>query len=355
MKVLITGTDGYIGAVVPEAVEARGHTVLGVDTGFHRAGWLYHDAAHRPRTLTKDIRLIDEADLEGVDAIVHMAELSNDPVGQLDPSVTYDINHLGSVRLAELAKRCGVERFVYTSSCSVYGIATEATVDETSPTNPQTAYAVSKTMVERDLAALADDDFSPVFLRNATAYGASPRMRFDIVINNLSGLAWTIGDIRMESDGTPWRPFVHIRDIATSIACALDAPREVVHAEIFNVGSSGANYQIREIAELVGEQFPDCRISLAEGGGPDTRSYRVDFDKINETLPGFSCAWDARRGIAELRAVFESIAMSADVFEWRGYTRLKQIRHLLDTGQIDDRFYWIARHGAEESAGAVAA
>jgi nucleoside-diphosphate-sugar epimerase len=343
MKVLVTGTDGYIGAVVPEIVTAHGHEVTGVDTGFHRAGWLFHDPAPRPPALTKDIRLIDEEDLAGFDAVVHMAELSNDPVGQLDPGVTYEINHAGSVRLATLAKRAGVERFVYTSSCSVYGIATEATVTEESPTNPQTAYAVSKTLVERDLAALADDSFSPVFLRNATAYGASPRMRFDIVINNLSGLAWTIGEIRMESDGTPWRPFVHIRDIATSIACALDAPRELVHSEIYNVGSSDANYQIRDIAEIVGEVFTGCRVSLAEGGGPDTRSYRVSFDKINERLPGFSCAWDARSGTAELRSVFEAIDMSAETFEWRGYTRLKQIEHLRRTGQIDEHFYWTTR------------
>jgi nucleoside-diphosphate-sugar epimerase len=341
MRVLVTGTEGYIGAVVPGVLAERGHDVLGVDTGFHRAGHLYRNGTPvTPRTLSKDIRDLTEDDLEGIDAIVHMAELSNDPVGQLNPDITYDINHRGSLHLAALAKLRGVERYVYTSSCSVYGIAEQDTVDELSPTNPQTAYAVCKTMVERDVGAMADDGFTPVFLRNATAYGASPRMRFDIVLNNLSGLAWTRREIRMESDGSPWRPFVHIRDIAKSIACALEAPREVVHGEIFNVGSSAANYQVRDIAEIVGAEFPGCTVSFAPGGGPDTRSYRVSFDKINDRLPGFSCDWDAQRGAQELHSVFERISMTAGDFEWRGFTRLKQIRYLLDTGQIDERFFW---------------
>ena len=343
MRVLVTGTEGYIGAVVPPVLFERGHDVLGVDAGFHRAGFLYRNGSPAtPMTLSKDIRHLTADDLDGVDAIVHMAELSNDPVGQLNPDITYDINHRGSLHLASLAKQVGIERFVYTSSCSVYGIAEQDTVDESSPTNPQTAYAVCKTLVERDLGEMADDSFSPVFLRNATAYGASPRMRFDIVLNNLSGLAWTTREIRMESDGTPWRPFVHIRDIASSIACALDAPRDVIHGEIFNVGSSSANYQVREIAEIVGAEFPDCRVTFAAGSGPDTRSYRVSFDKINDLLPGFACEWDARRGAAELHEVFERIALSEGDFEWRGFTRLKQIQYLLGTRQIDDRFFWTA-------------
>ena len=341
LKVLVTGTEGYIGAVVPTVLVERGHEVVGVDVGFHKAGYLFHDpVAITPLTLPKDIRHLNEDDLVGVDAIVHMAELSNDPVGQLNPEITYEINHKGSLHLARLAQRVGIERFVYTSSCSVYGIATEATVDESSATNPQTAYAVCKTLVERDVGAMAGDEFTPTFLRNATAYGASPRMRFDIVLNNLSGLAWTTGQIRMESDGSPWRPFVHIRDIARSIACALEAPREVVHNEIFNVGNSRANYQIREIAEIVGGEFPDCSVTLAPGGGPDTRSYRVSFDKINDLLPGFSCDWDAELGARELHGIFERIAMTAQDFEWRGFTRLKQIEYLTETGQLDGGFFW---------------
>ena len=341
MRVLVTGTEGYIGAVVPSVLAQRGHEVVGVDAGFHRAGFLYaNGAATAPSTLLKDIRHLTEDDLRGFGAVVHMAELSNDPVGQLNPEITYDINHGGSLHVARLARAVGVDRFVYTSSCSVYGIAEQEVVDETSPTSPQTAYAVCKTMVERDVGAMADESFSPTFLRNATAYGASPRMRFDIVLNNLSGLAWTTREIRMESDGTPWRPFVHIRDIAQAIACTLEAPREAVHNEIFNVGSSEANYQVREIAEIVGAEFPGCSVTFAEDGGPDTRSYRVSFDKIRQALPRFQCEWDARRGAKELHAVFERIAMTEDDFNWRGFTRLKQIEYLLRTGQIDDRFFW---------------
>ncbi|MFN0153523.1 MAG: SDR family oxidoreductase [Gaiella sp.] len=342
MNVFVTGTEGYVGAVVPGALIERGHEVIGCDTGFHKAGYLYRNgAAQTPRTLAKDIRDVTAEDLAGVDVIVHMAELSNDPVGQLNPQITYDINHLGSLHLARLARQIGIERFVYMSSCSVYGIAEQELVDETSPTNPQTAYAVCKTLVERDLSEMAGDDFSPVSLRNATAYGASPRMRFDIVLNNLSALAWTVKEIRMESDGTPWRPFVHIRDMARAIACAVEAPRELIHNEIYNVGSSTANYQVREIAQIVADEFPGCELTFAPGGGPDTRSYRVSFDKINSRLPGFTCEWDAVKGAAELHEVFERIAMSADDFGWRGYTRLKQIKYLLDTGQIDADFRWL--------------
>lgn len=340
MRILVTGTEGYIGAVVPSALAARGHEVVGVDSGLHRAGFLFRDGAETtPKTLLKDIRLLDEHDVGGFDAIVHMAELSNDPVGQLNQEITYEINHRGSIHLAQIAKRVGIPRFVYTSSCSVYGIAEQDVVDEQSPTNPQTAYAVCKTLVERDVGAMADDSFSPTFLRNATAYGASPRMRFDIVLNNLSGLAWTEGAIRMTSDGTPWRPFVHIRDIARSIVCTLEAPRDLVHGEIFNVGSSDANYRVREIAEIVSAEFPGCQLTMAEGGGADTRSYRVSFDKI-AALPGFSCDWDAQKGAHELHQVFERIDMTTADFTWRGFTRLEQIQYLLRTGQIDDRFFW---------------
>jgi nucleoside-diphosphate-sugar epimerase len=308
---------------------------LGVDTGFYADGLLY--GATGP-TRRKDIRLLDEADLEGVEAVVHLAELSNDPVGQLSPTITYEINHEGSVRLAELAKAQGVTRFVYTSSCSVYGVAS-GTVDETSPVDPQTAYAICKTLVERDVGLLADDNFSPTFLRNATAFGASPRMRFDIVLNNLAGLAWTTGEIRMTSDGTPWRPLVHGLDIADAIARALDAPRERVHGEVLNVGSTQQNYRIREVAEIVGETFTGCRVSFGEPSG-DNRSYRVEFDKICDVLPGYACAWDARGGAQQLFDVFTKIDMSRDTFEFRAFTRLAQLEHLLQRGMIDERFFW---------------
>ena len=339
MRVLVTGTDGYIGCLLPRALIDRGHDVIGVDTGFHRAGWLYNGVERTAETITKDIRTIAAADLAGVDAVVHLAELSNDPVGELAPKITYEINHAGSVRLARLAKAAGVQRFVYTSSCSVYGVATQEKVDETSAVNPQTAYADCKVRVERDVAALADDTFVPTFLRNATAFGASPRMRFDIVLNNLCGHAWTSRLIKMESDGTPWRPFIHIRDICKAIALTLEAPADRVRGEIFNVGDSDSNYRVRDIAEIVADVFPGSELRLGANGA-DNRSYRVSFDKIRETLPAFSCDWDARRAAEELRGVFERIDLDRETFEYRGYTRLKQIQFLLSTGQIGEDFYW---------------
>ncbi|HCF27843.1 MAG TPA: NAD-dependent dehydratase, partial [Cyanobacteria bacterium UBA11049] len=294
MKVLVTGTEGYIGSLLPSLLMQRGHEVIGVDTGFYKVGWLYHGTEVTAKTLNKDIRHITAEDLQGVEAIVHMAELSNDPTGQLSPNITYDINHKGSVRLASLAKTAGIRRFVYMSSCSVYGVATEGDVTEETPVNPQTAYAECKTLVERDLQAMADDSFSPTFLRNATAFGASPRMRFDIVLNNLAGLAWTTKEIKMTSDGTPWRPLVHALDICKAIVCSLEAPRDIVHNQIFNVGDTSNNYQVREIAEIVAQIFTGCQLSFGQNGS-DNRSYRVSFDKINKTLPGFKCEWNAQR------------------------------------------------------------
>ena len=341
MKVLVTGTEGYLGSLLAPVLLAEGHDVLGVDTGFYKAGWLYNGTPATPLTLNKDIRHLTVEDLAGVDAIVHMAELSNDPLGQLAPTITYEINHLGSVHLAQLAKQAGVSRFVYMSSCSVYGVATGADVTEESATNPQTAYAECKTYVERDVSAMADDTFSPTFMRNATAFGASPRMRFDIVLNNLAGLAWTTREIAMTSDGTPWRPLVHGLDIAKSITCALAAPRDVVHNEVFNVGDTAQNYQVREIAQAVADVFPDCKLSFGDSSG-DNRSYRVSFEKINTQLPGFSCEWSASRGAQQLADLFGRIAMTAETFESRGFTRLKQLEHLIATSQIDEKFYWTA-------------
>ena len=341
MKILVTGTEGYLGSLLAPVLIGAGHDVTGVDTGFYKVGWLYNGTPVTARTLNTDIRLLTTADLEGIDAVVHMAELSNDPLGQLAPTITYEINHLASVKLATLAKEAGVERFVYMSSCSVYGVATGADVTEESPTNPQTAYAECKTYVERDVSAMADDTFSPTFMRNATAFGASPRMRFDIVLNNLAGLAWTTREIAMTSDGTPWRPLVHGLDIAKAIRCTLDAPRDVVHNQIFNVGDTSQNYQVREIAEAVADVFTDCKLSFGDNGG-DNRSYRVSFEKINTTLPGFACEWDAARGAQQLFDLFTRIDMSAETFESRGFTRLKQLEHLIRTSQIDERFFWTA-------------
>ena len=338
MKVLVTGTDGYLGCLLAPELVRDGHQVVGLDTGFYKFGWLYNGLDTTPFTLVKDLRRVTADDLEGVDAIVHMAELSNDPLGQLSPTITYEINHQGSVRLAQLAKQVGISRFVYMSSCSVYGVA-DGEVDESSPVDPQTAYAECKTLVERDLTAMADDSFSPTFMRNATAFGASPRQRFDIVLNNLSGLAWTTGKITMTSDGSPWRPLVHGLDIAQAIRCVLDAPRDLVHNEIFNVGSSEQNYRVREIAEIVAREFPGCVVDFGDAGG-DNRSYRVSFEKIANKLPGFACQWDAVKGAAQLHQVFRTIALDEATFTGRGHTRLLQLQHLIGTGQVDTDLFW---------------
>jgi nucleoside-diphosphate-sugar epimerase len=342
MKVLVTGVDGYIGSVLAPFLIREGFDVVGIDTGYYRDGWLYTSNREMPRTPTvyyQDLRAVTESDLEGVDAVVHLAELSNDPLGANNPEVTRAINHRGSIHLAELAKKCSATRFVYTSSCSVYGIGKGDWLTEESRVDPQTAYAECKVAVEKDLQEMADSDFCPVMLRNATAYGASPRMRFDIVLNNLAGLAWTTNRIAMTSDGTPWRPLVHIRDICQAIRCALAAPESAVRSEVFNVGHDGDNYQVRQIAEIVADAFRGCEVSFGPAD-PDNRSYRVSFKKISERLPGFSCQWDAKKGAEQLREVFERIAMSPDTFEFRAFTRLKQLEYLLRTEQIDENFYW---------------
>ena len=339
MKILLTGTEGYIGSLLAPMLMQRGHEVTCVDAGFYKAGWMYNGTELTGKTLNKDIRHITAEDVQGIEAIVHMAELSNDPAGQLSPTITYEINHKGSVRLASLAKAAGVRRFVYTSSCSVYGVGSADHVTEESSVNPQTAYADCKTLVERDVKPLADDSFSPTFLRNATAFGASPRMRFDIVLNNLSGLAWTTKEIKMTSDGTPWRPLVHVLDICKAIVCTLEAPRDIVHNQIFNVGDTASNYQVKQIAEIVAEVFKGCQLSFGSQGS-DNRSYRVSFDKINRVLPGFKCEWDALRGAQQLLKVFSQIDMSEDIFLSRGFTRLKQLEYLLRTQQIDQSFFW---------------
>ena len=338
-RVLVTGTEGYLGSLLAPELMRQGYEVIGLDTGFYKERMLYRDNATTPITLAKDLRQVEEGDFKDVDAVVHMAELSNDPAGQLAPTITYEINHKGSVYLANLARKAGVKRFIYMSSCSVYGVAEGADVTEESPINPQTAYAICKTLVERDVKPLARPGFSPTFMRNATAYGASPRMRFDIVLNNLAGLAWTTKEIKMTSDGTPWRPLVHGLDIARAIIAVLNAPTEAVHNEIFNVGDTSHNYRVREIAETVGDVFTGCTVSFG-APGQDNRSYRVSFEKIRKHLPDFSCAWNARRGAEQLRNLFERIEMTKDVFEYRTFTRLKQLEYLIRTRQIDPEFFW---------------
>ena len=342
MKAFVTGVNGYIGAVLTPFLMERGIGVLGLDTGYYRDGWLFSDnrtLARSPETLNKDLRDITAADLAGCDAVVHLAELSNDPLGQNNPEVTHKINHLGSVKLAEHARSAGISRFVYTSSCSVYGAGTGDFLDETAASNPQTAYAKCKVLVEGDVGKMASSEFVPVFLRNATAFGPSPRMRFDIVINDLCALAWTVKKIAMTSDGSPWRPVVHVLDICEAIYRSLVAPDDAVRGKIFNVGQNSENYRVRELAQIIAEEFPGCEVSVGSSAG-DNRSYRVNFDKIHRELPGFACRHTARDGARQLRELFQRIQMTADTHQYRAFTRLKQLNYLLSTQQLDSQFFW---------------
>ncbi|MGH8132136.1 MAG: NAD-dependent epimerase/dehydratase family protein [Steroidobacteraceae bacterium] len=342
MRIFVTGVNGYIGAVLAPYLLERGFSVVGLDTGYYRDGWLYSDnqrMAVQPHTLNKDLRNITAADLDGCDAVVHLAELSNDPLGQNNPAVTHKINYRGSVALAQTAVGLGIRRFVYTSSCSVYGAGSGDFLDERAPLSPQTAYAECKVLVERDLQEMAGPEFAPVFLRNATAFGPSPRMRFDIVINDLCALAWTTRRIAMTSDGSPWRPVVHVEDICEAIYRSLLAPEDAIRGKIFNVGQNSENYRVRELAQIIGEEFPGCTVTVGSSVG-DNRSYRVNFDRIHRELPGFECRNTARDGARQLRQLFERIQLQPETYQFRAFTRLKQLNYLQQTRQIDSEFYW---------------
>jgi nucleoside-diphosphate-sugar epimerase len=334
--------NGYIGTILAPYLMQRELEVVGLDTGYYRDGWLYSDdkaLSRTPLTINKDLRHITKQDLAGCDAVVHLAELSNDPLGQNNPAVTHKINHLGSVAIAEKAREVGIRRFVYASSCSVYGAGTGDFLDETAVPNPQTAYAECKVLVERDVGRMAGADFCPVFLRNATAYGPSPRMRFDIVINDLCALAWTTRKIAMTSDGSPWRPVAHVLDICEAMYRSLVAPEDAVRGKIFNVGQNSDNYRVRELARIVADEFPGCEVQVGSSGG-DTRSYRVNFDTIHRELPGFKCSYTPRDGARQLRELFERIRMPEETYKFRAFTRLKQLSYLQATNQIDGEFYW---------------
>ena len=342
MKVLLTGHKGYIGAVAVPVLLAAGHEVTGLDTDLY-AGCDFGQAPEAIPEMRRDLRDLAPSDLAGFEAVVHLAALSNDPLGNLDSQLTYDINHLASVQLAKLAKQAGVSRFVFSSSCSTYGAAGDDHLDENADLHPVTAYGVSKVLVEKDVRLLADDRFSPTYMRNATAYGVSPRLRLDIVLNDLVASAFTTGRILIKSDGTPWRPITHIRDIIAGVVAVLDAPRDLIHNETFNVGRTEENYRIRELAEIVAETIPGCQVEFAPGGGPDKRCYRVTCDKIKRVLPAFQPEWTARRGAQELYDAYRAAGLTREDVENGRYLRIRTISQLLKDEKIDKSLHWTAQ------------
>jgi nucleoside-diphosphate-sugar epimerase len=340
LKILLTGHHGYIGSVTAPVLLAAGHEVTGLDTFFYEGCDLRDEGAGLP-ALRLDLRDAEPSELAGHDAVVHLAALSNDPLGDLSPELTREINFEATVRLARAAKDAGIPRFVFSSSCSMYGASGAGqAVDETAPLKPLTAYAESKVRAEEALSELADGDFSPVFMRNATAYGVSPRLRVDLVLNNLVGWAFTTGKVKIMSDGTPWRPLIHVEDISRATLAVLEAPRDAVHGRAFNVGREEENYQVRELAEIVRETVGDCEIEYAGSGDPDPRSYQVDFGKFTRAFPDAGLSWTARDGAREVLDAYRDVGLTLDQFEGDRYIRLKHLRLLLDRGELDEELRW---------------
>ena len=339
MKVLVTGHKGYVGSVLVPMLRATDLDVVGLDSELF-AECTFGVAPRDGPGLRMDVRDVSGSDLRGFDAIIHLAALSNDPLGDVNPACTYAINHRASVRLAQRAKEAGVSRFLFASSCSLYGMAGQEMLREDAAFNPVTPYGESKVRTEQDLSKMADENFSPTFLRSATAYGVSPRLRVDLVVNNLVGFAYTTGEILIQSDGTPWRPLVHVEDIGRAFLAALRAPRELVHDEAFNVGRTEENYQIRELAQMVKAVLPGCTVTYAAGGGPDPRCYRVDCSKLAETLPELEPQWTVRRGIEELCTAFQRHRLTRDAFLGERFLRIKQIHKLQREGRVDATLRW---------------
>jgi nucleoside-diphosphate-sugar epimerase len=337
MRVLVTGHNGYIGSVMVRVLAQAGHDVTGLDSYLYE-GSTFGDDSIPVRSIRKDVRDVEPRDLAGFDAVIHLAALSNDPLGCLDEACTYDINHRGSVTLAQAAKDAGVPRYIFASSCSLYGAAGDRMLDETAAFNPITAYGNSKVLVEQDVAKLASDRFSPTFMRNATAYGLSPRLRADIVVNDLTGVAFTTGEVFIQSDGTPWRPLVHIVDISRAFLTVLEAPLEIVHNQAFNIGSSEENYQVRDVATIVQEVVPGCTVKYMEGGGPDPRCYKVDCSKFWNTFPGFKTEWTVRRGAQEMYDAFVRHGLTGEQFA--SFKRLRLIQEHMAAGRIDASLRW---------------
>jgi nucleoside-diphosphate-sugar epimerase len=337
MNILITGNLGYIGPVLTRLAKEGGHRVVGLDVGYFRDCLAGDEDVPPDRQIERDIRDVSPADLDGVEAIIHLAGLSNDPMGAINPALTYEINLESTARLGELAKRVGVGRFVFASSCSIYGAAgaSAGALDEQAPFNPVSAYAVSKVESEKRLSALADDSFSPVFMRNATAYGVSARTRFDLVLNNLAGWAYATGSVKVMSDGTPWRPLTHIEDISHAALAAALAPRQAVHNQAFNVGRSDANYQVRDIGNAVLAAFPGARLDITGESGGDPRSYRVSFEKALRGLPGFAPRWTLEMGVDEISRFLRAGGLHTFAFDSRLFIRLKQLEHLMKTNAVD--------------------